>query len=61
MKTFQNKLPAILSILTLSLLSQQAHAAIALDRTRVVFDGDKSSMTVAITNQNKSLPYLGLC
>lgn len=58
MKTFQNKLPAILSILTLSLLSQQAHAAIALDRTRVVFDGDKSSMTVAITNQNKSLPYL---
>ncbi|NDO83186.1 molecular chaperone [Citrobacter sp. NCU1] len=47
-----------LSFITLIMLAQQAHAAIALDRTRVVFEGDKSSMSVSITNQNKSLPYL---
>lgn len=46
------------SAFALVLLAQQAHAAIALDRTRVVFDGDKSSTSVSITNQNKSLPYL---
>ncbi|AYO66272.1 fimbria/pilus periplasmic chaperone [Klebsiella pneumoniae] len=35
-----------------------AHAAIALDRTRVIFDGDRHSEALSITNQNKSLPYL---
>lgn len=40
------------------LLSQSVHAAIGLDRTRVVFDGANKSMTVNVTNNNKSLPYL---
>lgn len=37
---------------------QESHAAIALDRTRVVFDGSKSAMSLTISNQNKNLPYL---
>lgn len=37
---------------------QSAHAAIALDRTRVIFDANTHSETLSITNQNKNLPYL---
>ncbi|MGD9425811.1 fimbria/pilus periplasmic chaperone [Pantoea sp. NSTU24] len=36
----------------------QANAAIALDRTRIVYDGGNKSMSVSITNKNKELPYL---
>ncbi|MCK3840448.1 MULTISPECIES: fimbria/pilus periplasmic chaperone [Pseudomonas] len=39
-------------------LSQSAHAAIALDRTRVIFDGSKDATSVNITNNNTQLPYL---
>lgn len=35
-----------------------AQAAIALDRTRVIFDGAQNSVTLNISNQNKELPYL---
>jgi len=35
-----------------------ADAAIALDRTRVVFDGASKSVSLRITNENKNLPYL---
>lgn len=38
--------------------SQTAHAAIALDRTRVIFDGSRQTESLSITNQNKTLPYL---
>ncbi|EOZ7472405.1 fimbria/pilus periplasmic chaperone [Enterobacter hormaechei] len=38
--------------------SQSAHAAIALDRTRVIYDASNKSETLSISNQNKSLPYL---
>ncbi|EPN2807067.1 fimbria/pilus periplasmic chaperone [Serratia marcescens] len=41
-----------------SLVAQQAQAAIALDRTRVVFDGDHKSVSLNVSNQNKQLPYL---
>ncbi len=37
---------------------QQALAAIALDRTRIIFNGDQKSMSLSISNQNKELPYL---
>ncbi len=37
---------------------QQAFAAIALDRTRVVFNGSQNSVSLNISNQNKQLPYL---
>ncbi|MGL4429833.1 MAG: fimbria/pilus periplasmic chaperone [Silvania sp.] len=58
MTKIQKVTKTVLGVVALALLAQQAHAAIALDRTRVVFDGGKSSMSVPITNQNKSLPYL---
>ena len=35
-----------------------AQAAISLDRTRVIFDGGQTSMTLSISNENKQLPYL---
>lgn len=40
------------------IFSQQASAAIALDRTRIIFSGDAKSTTTTISNQNKTLPYL---
>lgn len=40
------------------LAAQQAQAAIALDRTRVVFDGGSKSLSLNISNENKELPYL---
>ncbi len=41
-----------------ALVVQQAQAAIALDRTRVIFDGDQKSVSLSVSNQNKQLPYL---
>lgn len=37
---------------------QSASAAVALDRTRVIFDGSKDATSVNITNNNTQLPYL---
>ncbi|CAI1834624.1 Chaperone protein papD precursor [Serratia fonticola] len=52
----------IAALLTVALLSamaaQQAQAAIALDRTRVIFDGSQKSVSLNVSNQNKQLPYL---
>ncbi|HEY3591014.1 MAG TPA: fimbria/pilus periplasmic chaperone [Buttiauxella sp.] len=39
-------------------LSLMAHAAIAVDRTRVVFPGNQSSVSLNITNENLKLPFL---
>ncbi|CAI1890271.1 Chaperone protein papD precursor [Serratia quinivorans] len=45
--------------LALSLLAvQQVQAAVALDRTRVVFNGGDKSTSLNISNENKQLPYL---
>ncbi|WP_148875252.1 fimbria/pilus periplasmic chaperone [Serratia marcescens] len=41
-----------------ALLAPQAQAAIALDRTRVIFDGSVQSVSLSVSNQNKQLPYL---
>ncbi|MGP3070587.1 fimbria/pilus periplasmic chaperone [Serratia nevei] len=50
------------SALSLALLGvigiEQAQAAIALDRTRVIFDGSQQSVSLNLSNQNKQLPYL---
>ncbi|MCW7645964.1 fimbria/pilus periplasmic chaperone [Serratia bockelmannii] len=40
------------------LAAQQASAAIALDRTRVIFNGGDKSVSMSISNENKQLPYL---
>lgn len=34
------------------------HAAISLDRTRIVFDGGKKAVSLSVTNNNQKLPYL---
>lgn len=58
MKIQAKKITTVLCVTALALIVQQANAAIALDRTRIIFDGSKDSMSVTITNQNKTLPYL---
>ncbi|QGH64326.1 fimbria/pilus periplasmic chaperone [Serratia proteamaculans] len=40
------------------LAGQQANAAIALDRTRAIFNGADKSLSLSVSNQNKELPYL---
>ena len=49
-----------LSVVALaSLLSgEAAHAALALDRTRVVLNGGEKSVSLNVSNQNHELPYL---
>lgn len=54
-----NKKNALLaSMVGVMWLSSMAHAAIGLDRTRVIFNGDQKSMSLNISNNNKQLPYL---
>ncbi|HEM8865913.1 TPA: fimbria/pilus periplasmic chaperone [Providencia stuartii] len=45
---------ALLSVMYAS----QAWSAIALDRTRVIFNGEQKSVSLTITNKNPQLPYL---
>lgn len=49
---------ALLFIMAGVSLGSSAHAAISLDRTRVVFDGGEKSVSVNISNDNSQLPYL---
>lgn len=58
MNISKNGIKLALSVVALMLIAQQAQAAIALDRTRVIFNAGPKSMTLGISNQNKSLPYL---
>ncbi|MBB1200818.1 molecular chaperone [Enterobacteriaceae bacterium 89] len=51
-------LHAALPLTLFMLLAGPAHAAISLDRTRVVFDGAQKSVSVFIENQNHTQPYL---
>lgn len=48
----------LLAAITVSTLAPLAQAAIALDRTRVVFPGNEKSVSLNVRNQNKDLPYL---
>lgn len=45
-------------LLALCGAAQQAGAAIALDRTRVIFNGSENSVSLSATNENKELPFL---
>lgn len=40
------------------LTTVSAQGAIGLDRTRAIFDGDKNSISLNISNESKTLPYL---
>lgn len=57
MQNISLKTAAAIALLSIA-MSQQASAAIALDRTRVIFDGGQSSVSLNLSNQNKQLPYL---
>ncbi|MFG1174699.1 fimbria/pilus periplasmic chaperone [Erwiniaceae bacterium CAU 1747] len=48
----------IIGLALAPLMIQSAFAAIALDRTRVVFDGGQKSVSLSVSNENKQLPYL---
>lgn len=39
-------------------LGVTAQAAVTLDRTRIIFDGNQSSINITIRNDNPELPYL---
>ncbi|MGG4675593.1 fimbria/pilus periplasmic chaperone, partial [Providencia sp. Me1] len=52
------KYTLIHSFLGLLGLIQIAEAAVSLDRTRIIFDGENKSISLNITNNNKQLPYL---
>jgi len=56
------KFPKSTTFLTCTILSglaaQSAFAAIALDRTRVIYDGGQQSISLNVSNENKQLPYL---
>lgn len=39
-------------------LINEAGAAIALDRTRAIFPGSEKSISLSITNDSTSMPYL---
>lgn len=41
-----------------ALWTMTSHAAISLDRTRVIVDGGDKSLSLNVSNDNKSLPYL---
>lgn len=47
-----------LILLLATFRTQTAHAAIVLQQSRVIFDGDKKSASLMVTNQNVNAPYL---
>ncbi|AAP95263.1 molecular chaperone [[Haemophilus] ducreyi] len=49
---------AVTGIIVGVFVTNATQAAIGLDRTRVVFEGDKKAMSLGISNNNKQLPYL---
>lgn len=53
-----NKMLPAAMLLAGLLVAQGASAALALDRTRVILNGAEPSVSMNVTNQNKSLPYL---
>ena len=48
----------LLAIVAAASVVTQAQAAIALDRTRVVYPGNEKSVSLTVRNQNTELPYL---
>ncbi|WP_421507106.1 fimbria/pilus periplasmic chaperone [Erwinia rhapontici] len=52
------KTPLIAGAILCALTAQSAFAAIALDRTRVVYNGSQKSISLNVSNENKQLPYL---
>lgn len=49
---------ALVAATLLCALTTQAQAAIALDRTRIIFPGGDKSVSLSVNNDNPQLPYL---
>lgn len=49
---------SLLAIMVVATVAPQAQAAIALDRTRVIYPGSEKSVSLTVRNQNPELPYL---
>jgi P pilus assembly chaperone PapD len=58
MNVQSNALFSVAGGLLLSMLGLQVQAAVSLDRTRAVFNGGEKSISLSISNENKTLPYL---
>ncbi len=54
----QTVITGLLAIMAVATVAPQAQAAIALDRTRVIFPGNEKSVSLTVRNQNTELPYL---
>lgn len=52
------KLSLIALTSTVVFTSYTANAAIALDRTRIIYNGQDKSISLNISNENKTLPHL---
>lgn len=57
-KMKRGRVSLIVMMTLCTLLGQSAHAAIALDRTRAVFNGGERNLVLNISNDNKKEPYL---
>lgn len=53
-----NNAPAAVLLLALIVITCPAEAAIALQQSRVIFNGEKSSASLLVNNQNQHAPYL---
>lgn len=58
MKVMIKRFSLITGFLMAVLSLQEAQGAVALDRTRIIFDGAEKSISLNISNENKQLPYL---
>lgn len=52
------KTTSILAMISTSLIAQSAYSAIALDRTRVIYNEGEKSVSITLSNENKNSPYL---
>lgn len=53
-----SKVIKLLSISTILSITFTAQAALSLDRTRIIFNGDQKSITLNVSNNSNLLPYL---
>lgn len=52
------KLNVVTVIILAGIATGPANAAISLDRTRAIYDGESKAISLNISNENKQLPYL---
>ncbi|EDP9793963.1 fimbria/pilus periplasmic chaperone [Salmonella enterica] len=58
MKQVKQHLKYLLIAVSVAGVAPSASAAVALDRTRAIFNGDGKSISLNISNDNKKVPYL---